>query len=203
VAVQWAEPEGQLVTVVGFGVDEATVLEVARGLSPASAAEVAALPDQLVDARRDFADPPEGHVVVASGETPTGQWRVVADARRQANIGTLTLERMSGAIASTASTTGDLVEPLEPLDLLWSDTSDGTIVVWGVLGVDAASVTVEGPDGEPVELDIHRVEGWSHSVVADAFPNDHFAGSGEVVVVARDADGREVGRNSTVLGTGG
>jgi hypothetical protein len=201
VAVQWAEPEGQLVTVVGFGVAEDAVLQVAEGLRPASAGEVAELRDQqVVAAPREFGDVPEGHVAVASGETPTGQWRLVADAGRRANIGALTVERMSGAIASTASNTGDRVEP--PLDL-GADTSDGTVVIWGVLWVDAASVTVDGPGGEPIALDIHEVEGWSDPVVAGAFPVDHFAGSGEgVVVVARDADGREVARNTTVLGSG-
>jgi hypothetical protein len=199
VAVQWAEPEGQLVTVVGFGVDEDAVLQVAEGLRPARAGEVAELRDQeAVAAPREFGEARAGHVVVASGETPTGRWRLVADTDRRANIGALTVERMSGAIASTASNTGDRVEP--PLDL-GADTSDGTIVIWGVLWVDAASVSVEGPGGEPIELDIHEVEGWSDPVVAGAFPIDHFTGSGEgVAIVARDADGEEVARNTTVLG---
>ena len=201
VAVQWAEPDGQLVSVVGFGVAEDAVLQVAEGLRPAGAGEVAALRDEhTVAAPREFGDVPEGHVVVASGESPTGQWRIVAAGRRE-NIGTLTLERLSGAIGSTASNTGDRVEP--PVDLA-ADFSDGTAIVWGVLWEDAASVTVEAPDVESVTLDIHEVEGWSHPVVAGAFPDDHFTRStGEGVVVARDADGREVGRNSTVLDTGG
>jgi hypothetical protein len=101
-----------------------------------------------------------------------------------------------GARPGWSSTTGDRVEP--PLDLAAS-YQDRTVVVWGVLWVDAASVTVEAPDHESVALDIHAVDGWSHPVVADAFPDDHFAGAGEVIVVARDADGREIGRNSTVL----
>lgn len=202
VAVQWAEPEGQLVSVVGFGVAEDTVLQVAEGLRPASADEVAALRGEHAPAGpREFGDVPDGHVVVASGDSPTGQWRIVADARRQANIGALTIDRVWGAIASTASTTGDRVEP--PLDLQ-IDISDETIVIWGVLWVDAASVTVEAPGVEPIALDIHEVDGWNQSVVADAFPDDHFAGSdGAVSVVARDAAGREVGRNSTVLGHDG
>jgi hypothetical protein len=48
-----------------------------------------------------------------------------------------------------------------------------------------------------------RGRGWSRRVVAGSFPMDHFAPASDVVVVARDADGREVGRNSTVLGTDG
>ncbi len=202
VAVQWAEPDGQLVSVVGFGVAEDAVLQVAEGLRPAGAGEVAALVDEHADAApRAFGDVPEGHVVVASGESQTGRWRMVADAGREDNIGSLTVERVSGAIGSTASNTGDRVEP--PLDLA-ADFANGTTVVWGVLWVDAASVSVEAPDVESVTLDIHEVEGWSHPVVAGAFPEDHFSGSsGEVVVVARDADGREVGRNDTVLSPGG
>jgi hypothetical protein len=202
VAVQWAEPEGQLVTVVGFGVVEDVVLQVAEGLRPASPDEVAALrAEQAVAAPREFDDVPEGHVVVASGESQTGQWRIVANARRRENIGSLTIDRVWGAISSTTSTTGDRVEP--PLDLA-ADIADGTIVVWGLLWVDAASVTVEGPGGEPIALDIHEVEGWSHRVVADAFPKDHFAYSGgPIEFVAWDADGREVGRNSTVLSPDG
>jgi hypothetical protein len=202
VAVQWAEPEGRLVTVVGYGVAEDAVLQVAEELRAASAGEIAALREQhAVAAPRELGDVPEGQVVVASGETPGGQWRIVADATRQDNIGALTIERVSGAIASTASTTGDRVEP--PLDLQ-VDVSGGTIVIWGVLWVDAASLTVEAPGVAPVTLDTHEVEGWSHQVVADAFPDDHFtASNGTVSVVARDADGREVGRNSTVLDLGG
>jgi hypothetical protein len=200
VAVQWAEREGRLVTVLGFGVDEDIVLQVAEGLSPASAGEVAALPDQLVDAPREFADPPEGHVVVASGETPNGQWRVVVAAHREPNIGALTLDRFAGAIASTSSDTGDRVEP--PLDLA-ADFSDGTAVVWGVLWEDAATVTVEVEGAEPVELGIHEVEGWDRPVVAGTFPMDRFDPQVDVAVVASDADGREVARNTTVLGTDG
>ena len=57
---------------------------------------------------------------------------------------------------------------------------------------------------EPITLGIHEVEGWSYPVVAGAFPDDHFAGvESRVSVVARDAEGREVGRNSTVLSPDG
>jgi hypothetical protein len=197
VAVQWAEPEGQLVTVVGFGLAEDAVLQVAEGLRPATAGEVAGLPQQVTATPREFAELPEGQVAVASGETPTGRWRLVADAGRRENIGALTVERMSGAIASTSSNTGDRVEP--PLDL-GADVSDSTIVIWGVLWDDAASVTVEGEGGEPVTLGIHEVEGWAHPAIAGAFPIDHFANSGEgVVVIARDANGQEIARNTTVL----
>jgi len=202
VAVQWAEPEGQLVTVVGFGVPEDDVLQVAEGLRPAGADEVAALRDEsAVPAPREFGAPQAREVVVASGQSQTGRWRIVANTRKQDNIGALTIDRLWGAIASTSSTTGDRVEP--PLDLQ-IDVSDGTIVIWGVDFVDAASVTVEAPGSEPLTLDTHAVEGWTHRVVADAFPDDLFASSdGTVSVVARDADGREVGRNSTVLDSGG
>jgi hypothetical protein len=200
VAVQWAEPEGQLVSVVGFGVAEDAVLQVAEGLRPAGPEEVAGLREEhAVAAPREFDEVQDGHVVVASGDSPTGQWRVVADPRPQANIGALTLERLSGAIGATASTTGDRAEP--PVDVQ-ADISDGTIVIWGVLWVDAASVTVEAPGVEPIELDTHEVEGWSQRVVADAFPDDHFGPDDTVSVVARDADGREVARNTTVLDGG-
>jgi hypothetical protein len=104
---------------------------------------------------------------------------------------------MSGAIASTASTTGDRFEP--PLDLQ-ADFSDRTAVVWGVLLVDAASVTVEIPGREPVVLGIHDVEGWDHPVVAGAIPTDDLpSAGGGVDIVARDAAGQEVARNRTVF----
>jgi hypothetical protein len=197
VAVQWAEPDGQLVTVVGSGVTEDVVLRVAESLQTAGADEVAGLVGALADLPPpEFRAVPAGRVVVASGDSPTGRWRILANPRRSANIGALTIEAVWGPLGNIASTTGDRVEP--PLDLAAS-YQDRTVVVWGVLWVDAASVTVEAPDHESVALDIHAVDGWSHPVVADAFPEDHFAGAGEVVVVARDADGREVGRNSTVL----
>jgi hypothetical protein len=83
-----------------------------------------------------------------------------------------------------------------------ADISDGTIVIWGVLWVDAAAVTAEAPGREPVTLDTHEVEGWSQRVVADAFPDDHFDPDDTVSVVARDADGEEVARNTTVLDGG-
>jgi hypothetical protein len=83
-----------------------------------------------------------------------------------------------------------------------ADVSDGTIVIWGVLWVDAATVTVEARGVEPIELDTHEVEGWTQRVVADAFPDDHFAPDDTVSVVARGADGREVARNTTVLDGG-
>jgi hypothetical protein len=202
VAVQWAESDGQLVTVVGFGVAEGDVLRVVGGMRAASAGEIAALrAEPPATAPREFGELPEGHVVAAFGDSPTGHWRIVADTRRQPNIGGLTIERIWGAIAGTASTTGDRVEP--PLDL-GADFSDGTVVVWGVLWVDAASVTVEAPGRDPVTLDIHEVDGWDRRVVAGAFPDDHFTGAdGTVSVVARDADGQEVARNDTVLGSGG
>jgi hypothetical protein len=201
VAVQWAEPEGQLVTVTGFGVAGGDVLQVAEQMHPASAGELAALGEgSAVAGSREFGAVPGRDTVVASGESRTGRWRVVADARPPDNIGSLTLERVWGAIGSTASNTGERVEP--PLDL-GADVSDGTTVVWGVLWVDAASVTVEAPDTDPVTLDLHDVAGWSHPVVAGAFPTDHFPRSGAgVVVVARDAGGREVARNETLLGSG-
>jgi hypothetical protein len=200
VAVQWAEPDGQLVTVVGFGVAEDAVLQVAEGMRPAAAREVAALRDaHAVPAPREFAGVPEGQVVVASGDSRTGQWRILADARRHDNIGALTIERVWGAIGSTSSTTGERVEP--PLDL-GADYSDGTAVVWGVLWVDAASVTAEAAGVEPVTLAIHDVAGWDHPIVAGAFPDDQFRGATDVVVVARDAEGREVARNTTILADG-
>jgi hypothetical protein len=201
VAIRWAEPDGQLVTVVGHGVDEDAVLQVAEGLGPASAGEVAGLRQTVVAAPREFADVPDGHVVAASGESGTGRWRVVAG--NPGSLESLTLERMQGAIGSTSSGSGSLVRaPSDPLEYLWADFADGTVVVWGVLWVEAASVTVEAPDADPVALDIQEVEGWDHPVVAGSFPIDQygFPPSDEVVVVARDADGREVARNATVLG---
>jgi hypothetical protein len=199
VAVHWAESEGQLVTVIGFGVAEADVLHVAEGLRPASADEVTALREHgVVAAPREFEALPDGRVVVATGESPTGQWRIVADAGRRENIGSLTIERLWGASASTVSTTGDRTEP--GLDLQ-ADISDGTIVVWGMLGVEAATVTVEAPGQEAVPMGLHEVEGWSRPVVAGALPVDPFGRRGdEIAIVARDATGREVARDTTVLG---
>ena len=110
VAVRRAEAESELVTAVGFGVDEG-----------------AALPEEpVVAAPRELGDIPDGDVVIASGESLTGQWRIVADAQRQANVGSLTIERMLGTIGSTASTTDDRAGP--PLDL-GADISDGTVVL--------------------------------------------------------------------------
>ena len=71
-----------------------------------------------------------------------------------------------------------------------------------MLWVDAASVTVEAPGREPVPLGLHEVEGWSHPVVAGALPLDIASPRGQVDVVARDASGHEVARNSTVFGDG-
>jgi hypothetical protein len=176
---------------------EDEVLQVAEGLRPAAVEEIAALREERAASPRVFDAVPDGHIVVADGESLTGKWRIVSDGRHD-NIGALTIDRQWGAIAGTSTTTGDRIEP--PLDL-GADISDGTIVVWGVLWVDAATVAVESPGVEPVTLDIHDVEGWEHPVIAGSFPDDLFpVFAGEVVVVARDADGNEVGRNETVLG---
>ena len=200
VALQWAEPDGQIVTVVGYGVDEDAVRQVAESMRPAAAGEVAALREAHADAAaRALGEVPDGQVAVASGASRTGEWRILADAGRHDNIGALTIERVWGAIGSTSSTTGDRIEP--PLDLAL-DTSDGTAVVWGVLWVDAASVTVEAPGVEPVTLGIHEVPGWDHRVIAGSFPDDHFRTTGGAIVIARDADGREVARNTTELADG-
>jgi hypothetical protein len=63
-------------------------------------------------------------------------------------------------------------------------------------------VTVEAPGVEPVTLGIHEVPGWDHRVIAGSFPDDHFRSTGGAVVIARDADGREVARNTTELADG-
>jgi hypothetical protein len=199
VAVQWAETEGQIVSVAGFGVDEEAVLRVADEMRSAAPSEVAELrTDHAVAAPRELGDLRAGEVVAASGTSDTGQWRIVANTRSGENVGALTLDRIWGAIGNTSSTTGDRPER-PPLDL-GADFSDGTAVVWGVLWVDAASVTVEAPDAEPVTLDIHEVEGWDRPVVAGSFPIDHFGPSAGTIVVARDAEGNEVGRDDEVLG---
>jgi len=122
-------------------------------------------------------DIPDGDVVIASGESLTGQWRIVADAQRQANVGSLTIERMLGTIGSTASTTGDRAGP--PLDL-GADISDGTVV----LGPAPGRRRLADRRGTR-PLGIHEVEGWDRPVVAG------------------DADGQEIARNSSVLGAGG
>ncbi|HEY7068918.1 MAG TPA: hypothetical protein VH479_02340, partial [Acidimicrobiales bacterium] len=201
VAVQWAEPDGQIVTVIGFGVAEDDVLQVAEGMRPAAPGEVDALrSEHAVVTPRQFGAVPDGKVAVASGDSVTGQWRILSDARRHDNIGALTIDRVWGAIGATSSTTGDRSEP--PLDLA-ADYSDGTAVVWGVLYVDAASVTAEAPGVEPVTLAIHEVPGWDHPVIAGSFPDQHFRSTGGAVVIARDANGQEVARNTQVLNDGG
>ena len=201
VAVQWAEPDGQIVTVVGFGVAEDAVLRVADGMRPAAPGEVDALRSaHAVPPPRQLGAVPDGKVAVASGDSVTGQWRILADPRRHDNIGALTIERVWGALGSTSSTTGDRSEP--PLDLQ-ADYADGTAVIWGVLYVDAASVTAEAPGVEPVTLAIYEVPGWDHRVIAGSFPDDHFRSTGGAVVIARDADGREVARNTSALDDGG
>jgi hypothetical protein len=206
VAVQWAEPEGQLVTVVGFGVAEDALLRVAEELRLATAGEIDALLDEHGGAAGgEFDDAPDGHVVVAEGETPSGRWRVTADATRPPGMEALTIERMSDSTSSsgTASGTGGDGTAGPPALALSTDTEDGVTVVYGLVPEGTASVTYEAP-GVVGGLDLHEVDGWDVGVVAvditEELPADIAADVVDAVtVIARGADGRELGRQTIAV----
>lgn len=198
VAVQWAEPEGQLVTVVGSGLTETedVVLQVAERLRPAGAAEVAALlSEHAPPVPGEFAEPPEGHVVVDEGETATGRWRVVADATAPEGMEALSIERMSESASSSGTSSGTSPGgPSGPPPLeLTTDTEDGSTIVYGLAHEDTTELGVEGL-GHGGAGGISRVEGWSRRVIVVDVGELPRGGAIDAVVIARAADGRELGR---------
>jgi hypothetical protein len=206
VVVQWAEPEGQLITVLGYGVAEDAVLRVADQLRPAGAGEVAALlADHAPPAAGEFDDPPEGHVEVASGGTPNGRWRVVVDTTAPEGMEALSVERVSESGDSSSGTAswmgGDGSAAPPPLEVS-TDTEDGVTIVYGLVHPDAAAVTIEAPGLSGVSLGFHDVEGWQRRPFAGQLTEEQIAGvgGGEAVVIARAADGRELGRTQISVG---
>lgn len=202
-AIQWAEPEGQLVTVVGFGVTTDVVVQVADDLRPARPDEVAALlADHAPDPLGEFGDAPDRSTVVAEGETSTGRWRVLADTTMSEGMEGLTIERATGSSSSSGTSSGMSGGDAPGLELA-TDTEDGTTIVYGVVPADTASVTFDAP-GIQGALEFHEVEGWDSKVIAANItadlPSDIAADVIDAVtIVARGADGRELGRQTVAV----
>jgi hypothetical protein len=192
--VQWAEPEGRLVTVVASGVSERSVLRIVEGMRPADAEEIEALlSEPATPSPGEFVPVPSEQVEVTAGEVPGGgRWRVVVDTAAPASLDALSVEQVSadGSFSSGAAS-GGLGGSARPLDLS-SDSTDGGTVVYGTVTADAATVTLEAPGRPAVPLELHGVDGWDlrvvASLVADIGP--------ESVAVARAVDGREVARTT-------
>lgn len=202
IAVQWAEPEGQLVTVWAAGFTEQAVLQVVERLRPADAGQIEALlAEHAPPPPGEFGDVAAGQVEVASGAVPDGgRWRVVADPAAGESMDALTIEHVSAdGGSSSGSSSGSYADTagVPPALEVWSDSTEGGAVVYGVVAAEAATVTVEAAGHEPVSLELHTVDGWDHRVVASFVPLSGF----EAVAVARAADGREVARTIVYLET--
>jgi hypothetical protein len=191
--LQWREPTGTLVTLLGFGLDEDAVRRVAEELRHAGGAEI----DRLISehgtpspTQSGFASLGEGQVQVVSGERGDIQWRLVASADQ--GLGGLTYEESSGGSASGFGGAGSAdpgVAP--PLEAAATRSSDGeSWVVFGAVAGDASAVTVEGADGSAVSLDLYDVTGWDRKVFIGFLPAD----TRERNVVAHRPDGTEVAR---------
>jgi hypothetical protein len=195
-AVQWLEPDGQLVTVWGAGVDEDDVLAVAEGLRPASTAEVGEL---VASGPGPLGPVGAGDVEVASGRTEAGSdWRLVVDPAAPEGLAAVTFEDASGAMSTGAlGTSGE--EPALEVTTVGLDGDEpagtGSSLVYGTAAPAATTVVLEAPGRPPVELARHPVDGWSRTVVVLAVPTADLAGAS---VVARGGDGAELQR--TTLG---
>jgi hypothetical protein len=205
VAVQWAEPGGHFVTVAGYRIAEDHVLRVAASLRPAGDGEVdALLGDHAAPEPGEFGDPPDGQVVVAEGETPTGRWRVVADTAAPDGLEGLTIERVSdsSSMSGTASGMAEGGSEEPPVELV-TDTEEGVTIVYGLVHPDAAAVDYEAPGVEGT-IEVHEIDGWDRKVIAvdlsAALPEDPAAEAiGTVTLIARDTEGRELGRHQVVV----
>ncbi len=153
--VQWLEPGGQLVSVIGVGVTEQALLQVADRLRPAGPDEIAALlAEHGVPAAGEFDDVPDGAVEVAAGEEAGdgGRWRVVVDPAMGETLAALTVERVSaggsssGSSSSGMSTDGD--GPDAPALELTTDSTEGaSTLVYGTVVAGATTVTIEARAG--------------------------------------------------------
>jgi hypothetical protein len=140
-----------------------------------------------------------GQVEVASGAVPDGgRWRVVADPAAGESMDALTIEQVSAdGGSSSGSSSGSYADTagVPPALEVWTDSTEGGAVVYGVVAAEAATVTLEAAGHEPVSLELHTVDGWDHRVVASFIPRSGLEG----VAVARTADGREVARTIVYL----
>ena len=191
--LQWHEPTGTLVTLLGFGLDEDALRRVAEELRPAGGAEI----DRLVDehgtsspTQSGFSNLEEGQVQVVSGTRGDIQWRLLASADQE--LGGLTYEESSGSSASGFGGAGS-ADPAAapPLEAAATRSSDSqTWVVFGAVAGDASAVTAEGADGSAVSLDLYDVTGWDRKVFIGFLPADTRARD----IVAHRPDGTEVAR---------
>lgn len=198
IVVQWAEPDGQLVTVVTSGTTEQTALQIVEQLRPADPGQIEALlADYAPPSPGEFGDLAAGQVEIASGELPGGgRWRVVADPASEESMDALAIEQVStDGSSSSGSSSGSSGGATRPLDLS-TDSTGGETVVYGLAIADAATVVLETPGQEPIPLELHTVAGWNHRVVASLVPDS----GTDAVAIARDAEGRELDRTTVSLG---
>ncbi len=202
--VQWLEPDGQLVSVIGVGFTEQALLQVVDRLRPAGPDEIAALlAEHAAPAAGEFDEVPEGLVEVASGEEPGdgGRWRVVADPATGETLAALTVERVSADSSSSGSSSGMATDgdvPAPPALELTTDSTDGaSTLVYGTVVAGATTVTIEAAGGgNTLTLDVQSIDGWGRGVVAGPLTD---LDATDAVAVARDANGQELGRQVLYL----
>lgn len=193
VALQWLEPPGNLVTVVGRGITEANLRRIAEGLRPARDGEIPRMVDEVeVATTTEDADSTrmpaleEGQFEVATGESDGEPWRLVAT-DRPGEIGLETWYR-----DGSAGTGWDDVASIQPLEVVSSQVATwDSSIVFGLVE-DGAAIAVEPAGHEPVVVQLFDVEGWSSSAFVAFVP----AGvDGDVTVVAHRPDGTELARD--------
>jgi hypothetical protein len=188
VALQWLEPDGQLVTLYGLGFAEEVLLAMAEDLTEIAPGEVS---DLAATTPGVLGPAPAGGVVVAEGRTPAGtDWRVTVGPAAPEGMAALTLEH---ADPSGESSTSESFGPPTALAASTVELDGGRTLVYGTTPSEAATVAVEAPGRSPVPLDAHPVEGWAGMAVVTGTvtPADLPAGT---ALVARAADGTELHR---------
>jgi hypothetical protein len=199
--LQWYEPGGTLITVLGSGVAEDVVRRVAEQLQPADAAEI----ERLTSApalSSGFGGLDDGQVVVASGTQGETEWRLVAGPEQVGQLQGLSYEEtMAGSGSGSSSGSGGSDEPgaATPVEAAVVRTMDDSAwAVYGLVAGDASVVSVETADGSVVDLPVYAVEGWERRVFVGFVPVASDSDM-EAVVVVPWPDGSEIGRQPIVL----
>jgi hypothetical protein len=199
VALQWLE-DGQLVTVMGTGLDEPAVARVAEELRPAGEGEVRRLLDE--HPVNSFDPVPEGQEAVVEGETAAGdRWRVLVTQDAAEGMSAVTLETItadgSGSSGTEASGGGPAAGPVE---VSMDQPRDADVVLYGVVAPEVASLAIEAPGRPPIEVTATEVANWERRVFGTSVPT---AEATDAWLVARGADGQELGRQPLLTSDSG
>ena len=197
VLLQWAEPDGLLVTMQASHLPDDDLLRVADGLRPAGAGEI----DQLVaenSVDQDDGDGDGATATEASGDVGSEGWVVEGQYEGQDWLlqafltGSQVRELWLHGGNNTAPFPMD--DGISPSGLtVTSALFDGGVVsVFGLVDPAAVSVTIEPPGRAPTATELHPVDGATLSAFV-GFVLETDVGE-STTVVARTSDGTEVAR---------